>query len=369
MADAYEILLPLLPTDAQPIIRTAIESFAALPEMDQWQHKLGSFLQALPLIRLGVSLAYVSSVDNLDSVRRRIGRAISRGHDPDPSDVAEIDAAALCICLGAISLARVKEKSTKTPDFIVSWSDGKTVDLEVTCARAKPTHIERSEIATNIAQQLHNQNPERTWDLIVHYINPPTTEELSCLIEEALDLQPGLSAEKTGEWHVSAKIPDRDPYTLFTAGQRDKLPTWWPTDTVAPFIFHAAVAGPNATVPPPQVRITYGVPVNAYLNPVQNKAESPQGGVTNPFLIAIDVAELPGAFSTFKRELPKFFSLWKSVSGVMTFQSFIQRAKAGWLWQLTPNPHASAPLPTELSKQANSENLMDTSVLLTAPAR
>ncbi|HEX6718806.1 MAG TPA: hypothetical protein VF088_16995 [Pyrinomonadaceae bacterium] len=364
MADIYETLLPVLPTDAKPIVRTAIESFAALPEMDQWQPKHVSFMEALPLIQLGVSLSFVATVDTLDPVRRKLGRAIGRGEDPAPSDVAEIDAAALCIALGATSLEKVKEKTDKTPDFIVSWSDGKTVDLEVTSARAKPTHIERQQIAKRIAEQLHNQNRARTWDLIVHYINP-SPEELSRLMKEAYELKPGLSSEKTGEWHVSAKVSDREPYTLLTAGQRDELPKWWPTDTVAPFIFYGTVAGPNATVAPPQVRITYGVPVNAYVNPVQNKAENPQGGVVNAFLIAIDVSELPGAFSTFKRELPKFFDLWKSVSGVMTFRSLIHRAKAGWLWQLIPNPHASAALPSDLLKM-NAENVLETGVLLTS---
>lgn len=365
MADIYATLLPVLPTDAQPIVRTAIECFAALPELDQWQPKHVSFMETLPLIQLGVSLSLVSTVDTLDPIRRKIGRAIARGEDPDSSDVAEIHAAALCIALGATSLERVKEKSDKTPDFSVSWSAGKTVDLEVTSARAKPAHIERQQIAARVAEQLHNQNRARTWDLIVHY-NNPSTEELSRLLKEAHELKPGFSSEKTGEWHVSAKVSDREPYTLFTAGQKYELPKWWPTDTIAPFIFHGAVAGPNATVAPPQVRITYGVPVNAYINPVQNKAENPQGGVVNAFLIAIDVSKLPGAFSTFKRELPKFFDLWKSVSGVMTFRSFIHPAKAGWLWQLIPNPHASAALPSELLEKMDPENVLETGVLLTS---
>ena len=40
---------------------------------------------------------------------------------------------------------------------------------------------------------------------------------------------------------------------------------WWPTDTVAPFIFYGVVAGPNATDGPTSSSDYDGVPVNAYV--------------------------------------------------------------------------------------------------------
>ena len=94
----------------------------------------------------------------------------------------------------------------------------------------------------------------------------------------------------------------------------------------------------------PQVRVNFGVPVTGYINPVQNKADRFQGSGTAPFVIVLDVNQLPDAFNELRRELPRYFPAWEHVSGVLIFQSTSSFSKIGWTIKLLPNPHAHNPL-------------------------
>lgn len=78
------------------------------------------------------------------------------------------------------------------------------------------------------------------------------------------------------------------------------------------------------------------------------KADSPQGEVGQPFLVVVDIANLPGAFSEMPRVLTGYLPFWKSISGILLYQDFKHVEKVGWLWRLINNPFAEVPLPEGL---------------------
>ena len=121
-----------------------------------------------------------------------------------------------------------------------------------------------------------------------------------------------MVTENAGRWLLRAEVPNREPDALVIGDQTDDRPEWWLSGNVRAFLIHGTAAGPNATTAPPQVRIRYGVPFTAYINPIQNKADRSQDSSDHPFVIGIDVQELPGAFEAFRKELPAFFSNWGS---------------------------------------------------------
>ena len=345
----YKILLPVLPADAKPILKSAIEAVEALPGLKNWKPKQVNLEEAIRIVRWGLPLTFLSSssIESLDALCRRIAHTIKKYQTPSQSDIAELEAAALCAALGAMSIMKIKTGPKKTPDFCVSWRDAGKIDLEVTCARRKPVHLQRQKIATELAQRIEIKN--RNWDVILHYVDPPNPREMEVIVETSQNLKPGMEVDQKDRWHVCAEKPDRHPYTILTGGEQIEPPQWWPSGIVRLCSYYGFLAGPNASEPPPQTRVFFGVPIDAYLNPVQNKADSPQGGIDKPFVIAIDVDKLPGAFREFRQALPEYFGIWGHVSGVLAFRSWITfLSKAGWSWELIPNPNATYPLPSEL---------------------
>lgn len=122
---------------------------------------------------------------------------------------------------------------------------------------------------------------------------------------------------------MRAEKPQRDPHTVYTAGEPTNEPAWWPRQPIKSFCCYQFLAGPGATVPPSRTLVIYAVPLDTYINPVQNKADRPQSSGGRPFLIAIDVGKLAGAYNQFRQRLPEYFRIWTRLSGVLTFSSWI----------------------------------------------
>jgi hypothetical protein len=116
----------------------------------------------------------------------------------------------------------------------------------------------------------------------------------------------------------------------------------------------------------PQVRVFFGVPYSSYINPVMKKGDHPQGRAERPFLVVVDIANLPGAFTEMPRILTGYLPLWNSISGILLYHDFSHVEKMGWLWRLINNPFAEVPLPEGLrNNRADLANTMETGLRLT----
>lgn len=359
----YEKLLPVLPQKPLPIVRASIESIGQLPGLKNWNPTITPEL-AFKVIRIGFPLTYLSSVRTCDRLRRRIAYALLSEQDPDPSDLAECNAAALCITLGAVALEHVKRSTRRTPDFKICWPSQTEIDLEVTCAAEKAAHVDRMRIASKLVERIHNK--ARSFDIVLHYIDPPTEDESVAIIKAAYEVTPGNAIEEPGKWALRAEKPQRDPYTAYTAGEPTNEPDWWPRQPIKRIILYQSLPGPGAIVSPPRTRVLYAVPFDTYINPVQSKADRPQSSGGQPYLIAIDVGNLGGAYGQFRQRLPEYFRIWKRLSGVLTFSSWINigSSRMGWTWGLIVNPFAACTLPIELQDKGRFNKEMDTFVPL-----
>jgi hypothetical protein len=106
-------------------------------------------------------------------------------------------------------------------------------------------------------------------------------------------------------------------------------------------------------------------PYESYINPVMRKANFPQGTAGIPFLIALDVSNLPGAFTELPRAVAGFLPIWQVVSGILPFNQFVHPERVGWQWRLLRNPYAAVPLPDALCVgRADLPQVMETGVRL-----
>jgi hypothetical protein len=126
------------------------------------------------------------------------------------------------------------------------------------------------------------------------------------------------------------------------------------------------LAGPDTQLAPAQVRVFFGVPYSSYINPVMKKGDHPQGQAGRPFLVVVNIANLPGAFTEMPRILTGYLPLWNSISGILLYHDFSHVEKMGWLWRLINNPFAEVPLPEGLrNNRADLANTMETGLRLT----
>jgi len=223
------------------------------------------------------------------------------------------------------------------------------VDVEVTVARRKPAHIERESAARALAAELHR--PEAGIDLIAHIIDSTNKRDVEAVRNAGLAVQVGEALSNGTSWEIRADPITREPLVIYVAGQYEEPPAWWPANQVRNLAFLQMVAVQDATVAPPQVRIWNGLPLTSYINTLQRKAEAPQGTPGNSFIIAFDIAGLPGGFSEVPRAAAGLMPFWTAVSGILLFRDIAGRGSVGWEWKLISNPDASVPLPESLTSE------------------
>lgn len=349
-SNLYRALSPCLLPIVRPIVMACVNAVVDLPGLRNWVPAEVNLLVMRRILSWGLPLSLLADVPSLGRLRQEIATAILKAGEPGVSDLSEISGAGLCRTLGADLVSVPRRKKTKTPDFTALWPSDR-VDLEVTRGDQKPEHRWRLQIAAELAKRIHSNKREH--DLILHLSHPPTAAEESAIMEASLRMARLNESGEPGKWHLRAGKPDRPPGVLLPAGKIDELPPWWPQSEVRYWTLCQTFAGPSTAEPPPQTRVAIGVPMGTYVNPVQNKADRPQG-TGRSFLIAIDVQNLPGAFPEFTRALPSYFSIWSHVSGVLAFEPLVNTDRIGWSWQLFVNPQATHPLPAELIRAQGS---------------
>lgn len=302
---------------------------ASLPMLCQWGHVV----------------EMTRSIPGADVMLAAMGEQILASGSPKSQVWSELSAAAVSIALGAIAAGRIPESESRTADWRMVWPENCEVDVEVTSPMEKEFHRVRRRIASELVDEL--MDATRGFDLVIHVVDPTDPKVLHEVRSAILRLTEGEIRESVCRWQVRAVGIDRDPATLFVAGQ-DQKPQWWPTDHVRAFCFKSLVASPTTTKATAQTRVAVGMPFHRYINPVQRKAEKPQGQSGLPFLIAIDIEDLPGGLRGVPSAVEGYLPLWRSVSGILLFQEFQCFEHIGWIARLIKNPHAAVPLPTSI---------------------
>lgn len=360
----YEKIRGRVPDAA--VVRDLVDSVEQLPGLDKWCPPQGLENHCAELIRWGFPLWMTRSLDGMDSLHRSFVAEILASRGPAPESFAELSGAGACVGLGAVGGHRSPRSSGKTADWRLVWPEDAAVDVEVTVARMKQRHIERQKLATDLATTLFRA--DRDFDLVVDLVDPTIREDRDAILATAENITGSRVEAVSGKWQLRAQEITREPTTVFTDG--DPRPPWWSVSDARCFVLHGLVAGPDTRRAPPQVRVWFGVPYDSYVNPIMRKADFPQGAAGLPFLLAVDISGLPGAFLEMPRVVADFLPHWRAVSGILLFQDMRGVDRVGWLWRLLKNPHAAIQLPETLcSGRADLPQAMETGVRLAKERR
>ncbi|WP_156437553.1 MULTISPECIES: hypothetical protein [Burkholderia] len=294
-------------------------------------------------IRWGLPLTFIEpNAFSRTPFLSRFAKPFSLQGELNIDDFSELQAASLLLGVGAASVEPVGRTHEKTHDLNVTILN-EPIEVEVTRSQKKAKHIELSQQATEIASHLHSI--ARPFDLVVHLLDILTPETRTRLYHAANTIGSEDMINEESSWHLRSKPIARAPHEIFTAGEKEETPDWWPTDAVKLFTLSQTLAGPEAKEAPPRVKVCYTAPFSGYLNSAKKKARNFQGTVGNPYLVVIDANNLPNPFDAFQEGLNPLFPRWRHISGVIVFEDYRTTDEIGWTLQLYRNPFANRPLP------------------------
>ncbi len=228
-----EALRPYLPANRAPLLEESLREVEDLPGVGKWIPP-GPFIQRMipREVLWGFPFTFLKDIPSLDPLRKKIGTCIGDGKRPDPTNCAEVSAAALAKALGACQLERIKETNKLTPDFRVWW-EKHLVEMEVTRADRKRSEVERTVAADRLRDQVRCFG--RSCDIVIHVADIPSEEDRQQILQAARELEAGRQVENPGKWRVRAETPRRDGNYHVAGGQSDAAPAWWPEEEVAAF--------------------------------------------------------------------------------------------------------------------------------------
>lgn len=349
-------LQSIIPQNITPIVREAIDAVGSLPGLRRWKPSFENWYAALKIVEWGLPLVLIIELSdedtNLKPLRQKISSAIANKGTPRPSDLAELDIAALMALNKARSLKYVKTSSARTPDFQMQWDDT-LVEFEVTKALPRETHIELDIFAMELLQKIIAL--KLPWRIIIYVATKLSEADILLLLQTLQEVQPGGYKELSGKWWLiveSPPAPVRAEEFNMTIGSKvgQHFIEGWPTGTA----LSGAQLGVRIYNPEEGmisvniIDVVPGVPIVNYINPLDRKATRIQGSKTFPFIVAIDIGDLPGGYVEYERLLPIYLKAYPSISAVLLFQREAQAGKFGWTWILHLNPDAEYQLPSAM---------------------
>jgi hypothetical protein len=342
---------------ATPTVRRFVESLEQLPGLENWSPPQSIAAGWPRIVAWGQVVDVTRSLPGAQELHGAVAASILRGGEPDPDTLAELSGAALCIELGAIAAGRIPEGENRTADWRMIWPEDAEVDVEVACAQRKPKHVRNLEAAKTLAAEVSDRT--RSFDVVVDIVDPRNADDRQAVKEAIRHISANDPVCSSGRWAVRALPLARGATVLWTAGQ-DSAPVWWPSDLARNCFFARQLATVDAKEAPPQVRIWFGVPFVAYINPVMRKADRPQHTEGLSFLVVVDITNLPGAFEEMTRVIAGFLPFWTAVGGVLIFRTIAALDRVGWSWRLIRNPSAAVLLPGALCNgRADLPQVMD----------
>lgn len=321
----------------------ALDSFLELPHVETWNPKAMYLGELSSVFDVGLPFSFFQGNASSDTHKKEFGAAISRGARPPPSLLSEVHAGALLSNWNA-SVSFVPRKATPTPDIEASWGDGVIVDVEVARGETRQLHMATR---NGVGAFVGALRPcDVSWNVTAFMADASNVKDLGAMFEAATILEPGQRAEQRGRWHVRA-VPLNWRDDVVGAHVIDLFaPDWWPRNEPCYLSTSTLIGSIGNSV----VQLRSLVPLASYMNPVLRKANSGQRRSGNPYLIALDVSELPKAHERIVDDLYGYFKIWNHVSAVMLFEPrfFTGFGRKEWVVSIHRNPDATIPLPDHI---------------------
>ncbi|MBX9636569.1 MAG: hypothetical protein K2Q45_03350 [Nitrosomonas sp.] len=333
-------ILTAIPQPLTNIGNKALESFLELPNVEKWNPNNMYLLELSRVFDIGLPFSFLQGNATAATHRSKVGLAISRDEEASSSLISEIHAGALLSNWGA-TVSFVPRRHTPTPDIEASWGGGAVVDVEVARGETRQLHKAVSNGVSTFTGAL--QPHDITWNVTAFMADASNSTDLNAMFEAATTLQSEQSAEHHGKWYVRTLPLSQREDVVGVHTIELFCPAWWPKNEPN-YLSTSTVIGSMGN---PVVQLRSLIPMTSYMNPLLRKADSGQGRPGNPYLIALDVSELPCAHERIVNDLRGYFEIWNHVSAILLFQPMFYTGfeRKEWIVSIHRNPGATIPLP------------------------
>lgn len=333
-------ILAAIPHPLTKLGTKALDSFLALPLVEGWCPKNMYLDELSSVFDVGLPFSFLAGNATAEAHRRQFGVAVSRGKRAPASLSSEVHAGALLSNWGA-NVKFVPRQAHPTPDIEANWDDQVTLDVEVARGETRQLHkAVQSGVETFVGAL---QPGDVAWNVVGFIADASNAVDLAAMFEAAIALNPGQCAEEAGRWCVQAVALERRDEVVGAHSAELFGPGWWPSD--APNYFSTStLLGATGN---PVVLLRSLVPLASYTNPILRKATGGQRRPGNPYLIAVDVSELPRAHERIVNDLIGYFKIWDHVTAVLLFEPrfYIGVERKEWVVSIHRNPSATNVLP------------------------
>lgn len=317
-----------------------LNEISSLPNMQEWTPKDGG-IDSLDVLCLAATLKRIKGSSCQITINKVI-QSILKNETIAPEDYSELSTAAMFSNWVDKVESLPTRKGIKTPDFKAFYSNG-VFELEVTNSNEKAEQIKRKSCAHNLSKRISVLNLKS--DFCIRYVDILTEDELTCMLDKAVGLIIGESAEESGRWYIEAKYPTGKNVLLEPANPQ------WRSPYASPALFQASVAvdfsGKNTVGMVQNIDIQWFLSTESYINSLSKKKDAEQATGDLPFVVACEVTQLPGAFGWYSDNLNSCFPYWSQlISAVMLFRRRIHDLDTlKWEFIFLKNPSATNPFP------------------------
>lgn len=326
----------------------ALEAFVALPGVDTWNPANIHLAEVSMAIDVGLPFSFLRNSPSAAGHRAQWGAAVGRGERYTHSLASEVHAGALLSLWGA-DVEFIPRRSDPTPDIAATWNSKDVLDVEVARGETRQLHLAVQRGVAAFSGAL--QPGDVAWHILGFIADASVSADVEAMFEAATRLRPDETSEVAGNWYVRAVPLDRRDDVVGAHSVELFRPSWWPVDQPTYFSTSTLVGSRGS----PVVLLRSLIPLASYMNPLLRKASSGQRRAGNPYLIAVDVSDLPRAHERVVDDLRGYFSIWEHVSGVLLFEPrfYIGANRKEWVASIIRNPSATVALPSDLAKLAD----------------
>jgi len=292
-------------------------------------------------LRRGLPFSYFDKSSYCHEIFSKLCKEYFKSYEFNENHFAEVSSAALLLALNAKHIEPIKQTSSKSYDFDVSWGE-EVIEVEVTRPGEKDAWAQRLAQAQRLANYANGLS--REFSINIYLTEILCNDENAQLQSLIFGLKVGERTEEKGKWLLFSEEPYGAPHVLFENVVDRRRPEWWPQNAINGFCVAGMLASPTQKEPLPRVNVKFSCPFHGYINRAKQKATNFQGTRSRPFMLILDANVLGNPFDELARKLEHYFKKWKHMTAVLVYVDFYSRDEVGWEFQLFLNPHATRKL-------------------------
>ncbi|MDD5229191.1 MAG: hypothetical protein PHD53_10320, partial [Methylococcales bacterium] len=218
----------ILSTLWQPLTeigKNALESFIALPQIENWKPERWLLGELSQVFDVGLPFALLKDNESLTEHKNCIGNAIGQNQQIPISDFSELQVAAILSNWNANVKFLPRSNFKRMPDIEAFWNNDCITDVEITRAKIRQPHQAIQDNLKIFSEAVRAD--DFNWNIICFMADASNSEELNLVFDVFTKLQLGQNAEHFGRWYVQT-VPIEQSDDVVGANVIELFaPTWW----------------------------------------------------------------------------------------------------------------------------------------------